>query len=104
MVASEFYFIQTNGDPADKLRVRGPQGTLTLSAEDAYYKALLRESNLSEGELEVLTLMKQYEGQGMATLLAEELGKKRSWVSYILKKLVKDGYADKSRRGIYHAK
>ena len=101
---SDYFFIQSNGTPLDKINIRGPQGVLSLSAEDGYNKALLRESNLTGGEVEVLTLVKKYSGYGMATTIADTLDKERPWVSYILNRLVESGHIKKISRGIYVAK
>ena len=100
----DYFFIQKDGTPADKLHIRGPQGVKTLSAEDAYMKALLREGNLTEGELEVLNLVKKESGKGMATRIADALGKERSWVSYVLNRLCETGHVKKVERGIFYAR
>jgi hypothetical protein len=98
----DFYFIDTNGDPIDQIHVHGPGGVKTLEAKDGYYKAVLRESNLTEGEVEVLALVRKHKGEGMAKKIADELGKERSWISYVLNRLVELGHLTKVKRGLYH--
>ncbi len=104
VTSDDFYFINTDGKPLDKIHVNGPDGVKTLLAEDGYNKAVLRESNLTEGEVEVLSLVKRYSGPGMAKKIAGELGKRRSWVSYILARLCDSGHVKRLRRGIYYSK